>query len=96
MSDSDSPLPERFRPRPGVMSRELEGEAVLLDVESGAYFGLDAPGRRVWELLGEGRSLGEVNAALRSEFAAPAGRIESDVRDLVRDLVREGLLLPEE
>jgi len=33
----------------GVVSREIEGETVLLNLESGRYFGLNAVGTRVWQ-----------------------------------------------
>ncbi len=47
----------RFRPKPNVLVRELGGEAVLLDIETGRYFGLNATGVRIWALLGEGEEL---------------------------------------
>ena len=40
-----------------VVSRDLEGEAVILNLDSGTYFGLDRVGTRIWSLLQEGGSL---------------------------------------
>jgi hypothetical protein len=37
-----------------VLSQELAGETVLLDMASEGYFGLDAVGTRVWQLLQSG------------------------------------------
>ena len=37
-----------------VMSRLVGDETVLLDLESGMYFGLDGVGQRIWEAIAEG------------------------------------------
>ena len=47
-----------------VVIRELSGESVLLDLKSGLYFGLNGIGTRVWNLVAQGGSLRDVNAAL--------------------------------
>ena len=38
---------------PEVMSQEVSGETVLLDLQSESYFGLDEVGTRIWQLLQE-------------------------------------------
>ena len=53
-----------------VMSRLVGDETVLLDLESGLYFGLDGVGRRIWESIGEGRTLGETEEAQKGEEKA--------------------------
>jgi len=32
-----------------VVFRELDGEAVILNLETGTYFGLDTVGTRIWQ-----------------------------------------------
>ncbi|MBN1400973.1 MAG: PqqD family peptide modification chaperone, partial [Anaerolineae bacterium] len=39
---------------PGTLFRELDGEAVLLNLESGHYYGLDEVGTRILSLLVDG------------------------------------------
>jgi len=41
----------------GVLFRELEGEAVILSVEGGTYYGLDDVGTRMWTALLEAPSI---------------------------------------
>ncbi len=36
---------------PTAISSDLDGESVILDMESGKYHSLDTTGTRVWELL---------------------------------------------
>jgi len=39
-----------------VRSRDLQGELVLLNLRTGVYFGLDAVGSRIWQLIEDRRS----------------------------------------
>ncbi len=77
---------------PDVLSRVLEGEAVLLDLASGTYFGLNVVGSRVWELISSGKSLGEVRAALLEEFEVDREVLERDLQDLLKQLLERGLI----
>lgn len=83
---------DRFVPSPDVLLRELDGEAVLLDVASGRYFGLNGSGLRIWSLLARGQAVGEIAATLGAEIAADADRLRADVEELVAALESEGLV----
>ena len=63
-------LADRLTVSPDVVFRELEGEAVLLDLESGTYFGLNAVGTRIWSLIQERDSLRAVLDAITDEYDA--------------------------
>lgn len=76
-----------------VVSREVAGEMVLLDLTSGTYFGLNSVGARVWERLNEGpSSISELARLIESEFDAPYEQIERDVIDLARNLAENALI----
>ena len=81
-----------LRQRAGVLHRELEGEAVLLDLEAGTYFGLNESGTRAWALIGGGSTLGAVHAALIAEFDAAPERVWDDLVALARELLRNRLV----
>ena len=55
---------QRFAVAPDVVSRVLDGEAVLLDLAAESYFGLNAVGTQVWHHLAAGKTYGEMRAAL--------------------------------
>jgi hypothetical protein len=74
-----------------VVVRELSGESVLLDLKSGLYFGLNGVGTRVWNLVADGGSLRDVNAALADEFDAPVAMIEAEVLRFAAELCQHGL-----
>ena len=74
--------------------RDLDGEAVILDLESGRYFGLDGVGTRIWQLLAERGSLRAVHAALLADFDAPSAVLESDLLAFAGELAARGLIFP--
>ena len=76
---------------PDVTFRELDGEIVILNLETGVYFGLDRVGARIWRLIEDHGSLGTVLSALRSEYDATPAVLEHDLLDLVGDLCAKGL-----
>jgi hypothetical protein len=77
---------------PQVMSRQVGDETVLLDLESGTYFGLDSVGKRIWESVGEGLTLAEIASVIVSEFEVDEATAQSDVLDFADDLLQRGLL----
>jgi hypothetical protein len=85
-------LDTRVSPSPDVVSREVGGELVLLDLESATYFGLNGVGSRMWTLLGELGQLRGVCDTIEREYAVPRARLEQDLLGLVRRLRDKGLL----
>ena len=77
---------------PQVMSRLVGDETVLLDLSSGMYFGLDGVGKRIWESVAEGHSLGQTAAVIAAEYEVEEAKAQSDVIEFTSDLVERGLL----
>jgi hypothetical protein len=75
-----------------VLFQNLDGEAVLLDLASETYFGLNEVGTRIWQLIETAPSLSEVHSALCTEFDADATRIKHDLLALVGELSKAGLV----
>jgi len=75
-----------------VMSRLVGEETVLLDLESGIYFGLDGVGKRIWESVAEGQSLGETATVIAAEFEVDEAQAQTDLIAFATDLVERGLL----
>lgn len=71
--------------------RELDGEAVLLNLETGMYYGLDAVGTRAWQLAAADGRLRAVRDGLVGEFDADPPTIERDLLTLAEALVAKGL-----
>ena len=75
-----------------VVFRELDGEAVILNLESGMYFGLDPMGTRIWQLVEEHGSLRAVLEAMQREFDAPDETLQSDLLTFINELSAKGLV----
>ncbi len=77
---------------PRVMFRDLHGEAVLLELDSGQYFGLDEVGTRFWSALGEHGAIRPAIDALLAEFEVSRDRLEGDVLTFVARLASHRLI----
>ena len=91
MGESPS-LSSRVRISEDALFQELSGETVLLELSRGVYYGLDDVGTRIWQLLGEGRSLAETLAALVAEYDVTAEQGAEDLLALVRELEEHRLI----
>jgi hypothetical protein len=87
---------EQFAVHPSVISRELSGETVLLNLESGIYFGLDAVGTRVWQLLMQGCTIAGACEAMVDEYDVAPDVLRDDVMRLVAELREQGIVTPRE
>lgn len=75
-----------------VVSTELpDGEAALMDVQSGSYFHLNSVASRLWQLIAEPVSLAQVLAVLEQEFEVEPDRCHDEVVGLVTQWLERGL-----
>ena len=76
-----------------VLCRVLDGEAVLLNLEDGTYFGLDPVGTRIWQLIDEERgTVRGILAALLREYDVDPEQCEEDLLRLLAELRSRGLI----
>jgi len=85
-------LDTRLALSPDAVSRELDGEAVILHLGSGQYFGLDPIGTRIWTLLGEHHRPRDVAAVLVGEYDVRPQQLETDLLDLLTRLADRDLI----
>ena len=78
----------------GVLSTEVDGQAVLMHVEKGIYFGLNDVGALVWRELGSEATIEELCEAVISEFDVETDECKNDVQDLLAQLAEQGLVEP--
>ena len=75
-----------------VVFKELNGEAVILDLASERYFGLDGVGTRFWELISHDPEMQVAFDQLLREYDVDAPQLETDLLALVDELLDAGLL----
>jgi hypothetical protein len=77
---------------PATAWRVIQGEAVILALDSKVLRGLNPVGSRVWELIDGRRSTDEIATQLVDEFDVDAGRARNEVDAFVRELLARGLV----
>jgi hypothetical protein len=82
----------RIRVPEHVLMQELDGEAVLLNLKSEMYFGLDVVGMRMWQLLTTSPTIQDAYDLLLNEYEVPPRKLQQDLDDLLDKLVEQGLV----
>ncbi len=77
---------------PDVISQEVSGETVLLDLESENYFGLDEVGTRIWQLIKESGDLNTLYSTLLEEYEVSAEQLQQDLDALLGKIEKLGLI----
>jgi len=79
-----------------VFAQEVDGEMVLLDMNSENYFGLDEVGTAIWQAMQENGVLQEVYNTLLEQYDVEEEVLQKDLLDFVEKLVESGLVEVEE
>jgi len=75
-----------------VVFRILGDEAVLLNLATGTYFGLDDVGTRMWQIISEHGSTDKVLETMRDEYDVEEDLLRSDLDKLINNLIENGLM----
>jgi hypothetical protein len=74
------------------VSTNLSGEAVILGMRDGVYYGLDPVGARIWALVQAPRAIDEVVSTIAAEYDVSRERALADLLALAGQLMERGLL----
>jgi len=74
------------------MFRELDGEAVLLNLQNEMYYGLDEVGTRMWQLLTTSDSVQAAMDTMLEEFDVSPETLEQDLSKMIQELQEHGLV----
>ena len=77
---------------PNVLSRVVDDEVVLLNLDTESYFGLDEAGAHFWKSLESEPSYEAALQDVCDEFEVDREQADADLRELVEALVEAGLL----
>jgi hypothetical protein len=86
------PLNARVIVPANVLIQELDGEAVLLNLKSETYFGLDDVGMLMWQVLTTSPSIQNAFEVLQNEYEVAPEKLQQDLGELLDKLVQQGLL----
>lgn len=68
------------------ISSDLAGEAIILELNAGMYYGLDPIGTRIWTLIQEPIALSSLRDSLLAEYEVDHDRCERDIIKLLTEL----------
>jgi hypothetical protein len=74
------------------VSCELSGEAAVLDLRSGVYYGLNETGAFIWNQIKEPTSVRAIRDAMAAEYEVDVARCERDLFRILTELVDRGLV----
>ncbi len=75
-----------------VIFQDLKGEAVLLNLENGRYYGLDKVGCRMYKLLVVSKSIQAAFDTLLAEYEVEPRRLRRDLTTFLQHLQQNGLI----
>lgn len=75
-----------------VLMRDVEDEAVLINLKTELCFNLDAIGARVWNVITNSSNINDAIEQLQSEYAGEPNQLEQDTINLVQQLEEVGLI----
>jgi hypothetical protein len=80
---------------PSVLTAEVDGEVVMMSIEQGRYFGLDAIGSDIWRRIEPPCSFVALIDRLACDYDADRATIAADVRAMLdrmaaQDVIRLG------
>jgi hypothetical protein len=75
-----------------VLIQEINGQSVLLHLDTEVYYGLDDVGTEMWKALAQTASLVEAEALFLAKYDVEPDRLSGDLLELVTALEKHGLL----
>jgi hypothetical protein len=77
---------------PEQVACDMGGEAVMLNMQSGVYYGTDDIGALVWNLLDEPRSVEAIRDTILEQYSVDADRCEQDLLAFLKEMEAAGLV----
>lgn len=75
-----------------VMASAVDNELVMMDIERGMYYALDAVGTDIWGRIAQPVRVADLCDTLRKVYSVDAATCQKDVLDLLNDMAQNGLL----
>jgi coenzyme PQQ synthesis protein D (PqqD) len=86
------PYSHRVKAAPDVLFRQMGDEAVVLNLKTELYLGLDAVGTRIWALLQDAPTIQAAYESLLDEYDVDPERLRHDLGEFLEELVDQALV----
>src|SRR5713101_4027613 len=81
---------------PDVIAESVEGETLIINLNSGVYYTAAGVGDEIWRYLQDGRSVSQVVEAICGRYGGDADATRSDVLGFISQLRSENLIVESE
>ena len=82
----------RYVAHQNLAASMVDGEAVILNLKDGNYYGLNTVGAEVWRWLHEPKTVEELVGLMTAQYEVDTGTARQDVERLLRDLEARHLI----
>lgn len=76
-----------------VLTRQIDAETIILDMNRNVYCGLDDVGTQFLKLIQDNKPLSEVLTCMHDEYDVPKVELENDIQDFLEDLLEKKLII---
>ena len=74
------------------VSSDLGGEAIILNLKSGVYHGLNEVAAKIWNIIQNPKSVNDVRTILLEEYEVDFQQCDRDLKELLQELTKVGLI----
>ena len=71
---------------------EVDGELVMMNIETGAYASMNETGKSIWTMLDEPKTIDSVIITLMEEYEIDRAACEADVLPFIENLAKAEIL----
>lgn len=77
----------------GIMTADMKGATVMLDIETGKYYNLGDVGGRIWEILEEEMTIKQLIEKLMQEYDVTEEQCQKDIEPFLEKMMERGLVI---
>ncbi|MFM2480630.1 PqqD family peptide modification chaperone [Celerinatantimonas sp. YJH-8] len=78
---------------PESVFSDIDGDVVMMDINTGHYLGLNTVASQIWYLLEQPLTVATLIENLGEQFDAPLSQIEQDVQTFLQELIEQQLVM---
>ena len=71
----------------------IDGEAILINLNTGAYYSMVDTAVEVWELIQAGHSVSELTDLVSRRYGADVERVRADLESFITELSEQGIVV---
>lgn len=83
----------KFKRNPGLIAAEMDGDIVMMSVETGTYYGLTGIAPQIWEALESPKTVEELHSQMLSLYEVEGDELLADLASFLSEMQKNGLVM---